>query len=225
MDIRLNKIFKSYEEGHTRHQILSDVSVIIPSSRFSLILGKSGCGKSTILNLIGGLDTPDSGVIHIGENNVTQMNDKERTLLRRRKIGFIFQFFNLIPTLTVLENICIISELDKKPPQKIKQKAMEVLEQVGLSDRENTMPDRLSGGEQQRVAIARALAHDPEIILADEPTGNLDVQIGQQVLELLSHLIKTHKKTLVMVTHSPEAISFADSIYRIQNFKLLPQAN
>ncbi|MBU3914200.1 ABC transporter ATP-binding protein [bacterium] len=220
MDINLNNISKSYIEGEVRHSILSDLTIKFPSKRFSVILGKSGSGKSTVLNLIGGIDIPDSGIVSIGSSSITTMSDKERTLFRRKNIGFIFQFFNLIPTLTVLENVCLISELDNKPEKETKEKALSILEQVGLADRRNSMPDRLSGGEQQRVAFARALTHDPQVILADEPTGNLDTRTGLKALELLSDLIRNHGKTLVMATHATEARDFADSIYQIMDKKL-----
>ncbi len=217
----MNDISKSYMEGGTRRSILSDLTIKFPSKHFSVLLGKSGSGKSTVLNLIGGIDIPDSGVVSIGTSLITTMSDRERTLFRRKNIGFIFQFFNLIPTLTVLENVSLISELDNKSEKETKEKALSLLEQVGLVDRRNAMPDRLSGGEQQRVAFARALTHDPKIILADEPTGNLDTTTGLKALELLSDLIKNHNKTLIMATHAIEARNFANSIYQIQDKKLV----
>ena len=223
MNVQLKQVYKSYREGQTVHGILKDVSVAFPAQRFSLILGKSGSGKSTILNLIGGIDTPDSGVVLLDERNITSLPDLERTLVRRREIGFIFQFFNLIPTLTVLENVCLIGDLDRKPRKQIEAQAQEILTRVGLQDRFDTKPDRLSGGEQQRVAIARALTHNPELILADEPTGNLDSETGRQILDLLSHLTRTKRKTLIMATHSPDAIAYADRCFRIQNFRLALQ--
>ena len=204
--------------------ILQGVSIAFPAQRFSLILGKSGSGKSTILNLIGGIDIPDSGAVFFDDSNVTSLPDRQRTLLRRRKIGFVFQFFHLIPTLTVLENVCLVGDLDGKPQKQVRQQAREALFQVDLQDRLDAKPDRLSGGEQQRVAIARALAHDPELILADEPTGNLDGRTGLQILEILSRLTRAQRKTLIMATHSTDAFAYADHSYRIQDFQLIPQA-
>ena len=225
MNIHLNRIHKSYREGRTTHGILEDSSATFPANRFSLILGKSGSGKSTVLNLIGGIDTPDSGTIHFDELNVTSLPDRKRTLLRRRKIGFVFQFFNLIPTLSVLENVCLVGDLDGKPRKRVLSQAREVLGQVGLLDRLHARPDILSGGEQQRVAIARALAHDPELILADEPTGNLDGDTGLEVLELLGTLAKTKRKTLIMVTHSSDAFAFADCCFLLKNRQLAPKSD
>lgn len=220
MNISLDHINKSYQEGQIRHSILTDLSIDFHSCGFSVILGKSGSGKSTILNLIGGIDLPDSGSISIGDRQITQMSDRDRTLFRRKNIGFIFQFFNLIPTLTVLENVCLISELDKKDKKQTIDRALSILDQVGLADRQNSMPDRLSGGEQQRVAFARALAHDPPIILADEPTGNLDEKTGHKTMELLNGLIKKNGKTLIMATHSSDVLKYANHIYQIKDKKL-----
>jgi len=220
MHITLNHINKSYQEGLIRHAILSDITIDFPTGQFSVILGKSGSGKSTILNLIGGIDLPDSGSISIGDSQITPMSDRDRTLFRRKNIGFVFQFFNLIPTLTVLENVCLISELDKKDKKETIDRSIGILDQVGLADRQNTMPDRLSGGEQQRVAIARALAHDPPIILADEPTGNLDEKTGHITMELLNDLIKNSGKTLIIATHSADVLKYADRIYQIKDKQL-----
>lgn len=220
MSIRLSKISKSYREGEKSHQILSDVSVDFPESQFSVIIGKSGCGKSTLLNILAGLDEPSSGETTIAGTPVFSLSDKERTLFRRKHIGFIFQFFNLIPTLSVLENVLLISELEGKPRKK---EAIAILERVGLGNRLKAMPDRLSGGEQQRVAIARALTHDPPLILADEPTGNLDDETSDAVMELLVGLIREQKKTMIMVTHASEAVTLADAVYRIERKNLVLQ--
>lgn len=217
MAIRLNGISKSYKEGGVDRVILNDVNVEIPARAFTVFIGKSGTGKSTLLNLIGGLDTPDRGTIQIGDVLLKELSDYQRTLFRRKAIGFVFQFFNLIPTLTVLENVSLIRELDGQNTRDTQKIAHDILVQVGLENRLQTMPDRLSGGEQQRVAVARALAHDPEIILADEPTGNLDQETGATVIDLMLGLCREKGKTLIMATHSSEVLSQADHIFSIKN--------
>jgi len=217
MGIELREVSKSYLEGGNKHSIFSDLTVEFTSGCFSVLLGKSGSGKSTLLNLIGGIDTPDSGNVYINGQNLSQMSDYKRTLFRRRQLGFIFQFFNLIPTLTVMENTLLIRELDGHVNKEQREIARQILAEVGLEERLNAMPDNLSGGEQQRVAIARALAYDPPIILADEPTGNLDHETGRSVLEMMVRLIREKGKTLIIATHSEEAITFADDIFRIES--------
>ncbi|MCP4755377.1 MAG: ABC transporter ATP-binding protein [Proteobacteria bacterium] len=224
MDIRLLNISKSYEEGGKRHSILHRLNVCFPAGQFTVVLGKSGTGKSTLLNLVGGIDMPDDGTVQIGDTLLNRLSDKERTLFRRRRIGFIFQFFNLIPTLTVLENVTLIRELEGKVSRDHRKAAESILEDVGLHGRLDSRPDRLSGGEQQRVAIARALAHDPDIILADEPTGNLDDETGSSVLKLMLNLIAEKGKTLVMATHSQDALSRAEHVFSIKDKKLVPVA-
>jgi putative ABC transport system ATP-binding protein len=189
----------------------------------TVILGKSGSGKSTLLNLISGIDAPDSGQIWVDGQDLTALSERERTLFRRARIGFIFQFFNLIPTLTVGENVSLPLELNRIPHLQAYKKAQELLETVGLRDRWETFPEKLSGGEQQRVALARALVHDPLLILADEPTGNLDEEAGAQVISLLVRLAREQKRTLLMVTHSREAASHADRILRLSHGQLLPE--
>jgi len=220
MAIVLDGISKSYKEGGVERLILSDVYAEIPAGAFSVFIGKSGTGKSTLLNLIGGLDTPDKGTIRIGNILLKNLSDYQRTIFRRKTIGFVFQFFNLIPTLTVLENVSLIQELDGKNSKTTGQVARDILEQVGLKNRLQTMPDRLSGGEQQRVAVARALAHDPAIILADEPTGNLDQETGSTILKLMLRLCREKEKTLIVATHSNEALSQADYVFSIKDQKV-----
>ncbi|MBU2515793.1 ABC transporter ATP-binding protein [bacterium] len=220
MEIELINISKSYQEGGRKHSILNEISVRFPANRFSAILGKSGSGKSTLLNLISGIDTPDKGSIRIGNQMVNTMNDYQRTIFRRNRIGFVFQFFNLIPTLTVLENVVLMSELDGNNADVSRNAAEQILSQVGLGNRLDATPDRLSGGEQQRTAIARALVHNPDIILADEPTGNLDHDTGLKVLDLMLKLINEKGKTLVIATHSDEIQQLANHVFTISSGKL-----
>ena len=223
--VRIENLTKHFEEGGQRRKVLDAVRLEIESGEFFVLLGKSGSGKSTLLNLISGIDHPDSGQIVIGDTDLTALDEKRQTLFRRDKIGIIFQFFNLIPTLTVLENITLPGELRGEKRQAVEVRGRALLERVGLADRADTFPDRLSGGEQQRVAIARALAHEPALVLADEPTGNLDEDTGQNVLTLLLELTRDAGKTLVMATHNPEIIPFADRVCRIHEGKLVVTLN
>ena len=216
--IKLEHVTKRYEEAGVERTILNDVSLEIGCGEFVVLLGKSGSGKSTLLNLIGGIDSLTAGDVQVDGKSITQMNDTARTLFRRNHIGFIFQAFNLIPTLSVLENVQLPLELGGKPNLK---RATQLIEQVGLTHRMNAFPDRLSGGEQQRVAIARALVNDPLVVLADEPTGNLDTDTGKTVLELLDTLTRKAGKNLVMVTHSEEVVGVADRVLRLKDGKLL----
>jgi putative ABC transport system ATP-binding protein len=221
--ISLDHVSKTYEEAGVRRTILNDVSIDLGCGEFVVLLGKSGSGKSTLLNLIGGIDAPSSGDVRIDGWSMTQMSDQERTLYRRHHIGFVFQAFNLIPMLSVWENVLLPVELssDERHRKEGKERAMDLLERVGLSDRLDAFPDRLSGGEQQRVAIARALANDPLVVLADEPTGNLDAENGAIVLQLLDTLTRQAGKNLVMVTHSEEVIGIADRVLRLRDGKLV----
>lgn len=208
--IELVNVKKVYGAGNLSVVALDNVNLVIPDGQFCAIVGPSGSGKSTMLHLLGGLDYPTEGSVLIDGKNTSTMSDNELTLLRRRKIGFIFQFFNLLPTLTALENVALPALLDNKPSKQITKKALELLEMVGLKKRANHKPDELSGGEMQRVAIARALITDPVVILADEPTGNLDTNSSKDVLSFLRETVNSLKKTVVLVTHDPEAASVAD---------------
>jgi putative ABC transport system ATP-binding protein len=185
------------------------------------ILGQSGSGKSTLLNLISGIDLVDAGDIWFSGQRLTALNERQRTLFRRQNIGFVFQFFNLIPTLTVWENVSLPLELAGADNGEAHDRVETLLDAVGLLDRRDTFPDRLSGGEQQRVAIARALVHDPLLVLADEPTGNLDEATGRQVMALLDRLTRQNGKNLILVTHSNEAASYADRVLTLRDGKLL----
>ncbi|HZD56584.1 MAG TPA: ABC transporter ATP-binding protein [Anaerolineales bacterium] len=212
---------KSYQEGEFNHIVLKNVNAGICRGEFVAILGKSGSGKSTLLNLISGIDDVDGGSIYFDGTDLTALNERERTLFRRKNIGFIFQFLNLIPTLTVLENVMLPLELNETVADEAKEQSEGLIEAVGLVGRENAFPDRLSGGEQQRVAIARALVHKPLLILADEPTGNLDEATGRQVLSLLDRLTRQSGKNLILVTHSREAASYADRILFLHDGQLM----
>lgn len=219
--IRIDDLSKCYLEGNQVRVILKNVSAAIGQGELTAILGKSGSGKSTLLNLLSGIDQPDSGSIWLGDKSLSGLTDHEFTLFRRRHIGFIFQFFNLIPSLTVYENVLLPAELDGMDKREARSRASMLLEMVGLTGRDDTFPDRLSGGEQQRVAIARALIHDPLLLLADEPTGNLDEETGTQILRLLDQLTRQAGKNLVMVTHSREAASIADRVFYLHDGQLV----
>ena len=215
--VRLQNLSKTYSEGETQHLVFDRVNLTFNQGELILLLGQSGSGKSTLLNLISGIDAPDSGDIFINEIAINRLSEHERTLFRRDHIGFVFQFFNLIPTLTVFENMTLAMQLKGQTSPEKMARAETLLARVGLADRRDTFPDRLSGGEQQRIAILRALVHDPTLLLADEPTGNLDEATGQTVMTLLLELTRQAGKTLIMVTHNPELIPLADKVYRVSN--------
>ncbi len=220
VQIRLERVSKSYAVGGKGPMVLKNVSASIAAGDFTVIVGRSGSGKSTLLNLIGGLDAPTLGEICIDGQLLTELDETGLALLRRHRIGFIFQFFNLIPTLTVSENIQLPLELIHIKGKEAAERCLWWLERVGLGDCVDRFPDELSGGEQQRVAIARALVHEPQIILADEPTGNLDLDTAQQIVELLDRLCRDGGKTLVMVTHSRDVVGLADRVLTIRDSHL-----
>jgi len=210
--IEIEKLNKSFTEGITSRHVLRDLDLGIDEGELVILLGRSGSGKSTLLNLLSGIDVPDRGKIILDSTELTSLKEPYRTIFRRENVGFVFQFFNLIPTLTVLENLNLVLELTNKQGKEWLERAKYLLDEVGLSDRSNSYPDVLSGGEQQRVAIARALVHDPKIILADEPTGNLDYQTADKIVELLDNLVKKTGKTMIMATHSRDLSGLADKI-------------
>jgi putative ABC transport system ATP-binding protein len=223
--IQIHDLSKSYSQANKTNAVLDHVGLDVHAGEFLVLLGVSGSGKSTLLNLISGIDNADSGQILIKGTDITTLSEVKRTLFRRDHIGIVFQFFNLIPTLTVLENITMPLDLRGAKRRETEKHGRQLLERVGLADRANDFPDKLSGGEQQRVAIARALIHEPILVLADEPTGNLDVETGKGVLDLLLELTRQAGKTLAMATHNPEIVPFADRVYRIQDGHLIMLMN
>src|SRR5512134_3048393 len=221
--LRFHNLSKSYYEGDVRRVVLQNAHAEFESGQITAILGKSGSGKSTLLNLISGIDEPDSGQIWVDGQDLTALSERDRTFFRRARIGFVFQFYNLIPTLTVGENVSLPLELNRVPRPLARKKAQDLLDAVGLLERWDTFPEKLSGGEQQRVTLARALVHDPLLILADEPTGNLDEETGAHVMSLLARLTREQNRTLLMVTHSLEAASHADRILRLSHSQLVEE--
>ncbi len=222
--VSIANLSKTYNEGGKPRKVLDAVDLHIEEGEFFVMLGKSGSGKSTLLNLLSGIDQPDDKAactITVGQTDITTLDDTALTLFRRDNIGIVFQFFNLIPTLTVLENITLPLELRGTRRRLAQQRGQAMLERVGLGNRGDGFPDKLSGGEQQRVAIARALAHEPMLVLADEPTGNLDEDTGETVLSLLLELTRDAGKTLIMATHNPEIVPYADRVCRIHDGKLI----
>ena len=216
--VRLDRVTKDYSEGRELRHVLKDASLEVAEGEFVAIRGRSGSGKSTVLNLVAGIDRPSSGEIYVAGNALSRLGPRERTLLRRDQIGFVFQFFNLIPTLSVLENVLLPAELSGRDESR---RAAGLLERVGLADRAASFPDHLSGGEQQRVAIARALVRDPRLVLADEPTGNLDDATGAAVMGLLDALTRRAGKTLLLATHSREVAALADRVVTIDAGRLV----
>ena len=217
--LELQGLYKSYFDGSGDHHILKGADLKIEKGETVAILGSSGSGKSTLLNLIAGIDLPDQGEVRIDGKSLGQMSEKNRTLLRRRTMGFVFQSFNLIPTLNVYENLMLPLELNQI--SKNSGIISQMLEALGLKGREESHPDRLSGGEQQRVAIARALMHQPSLLLADEPTGNLDAETSQETLKLINHLVHRSRTTMIMATHSQEVIEWVDRVLGIEDGKLI----
>jgi putative ABC transport system ATP-binding protein len=217
MLLKIDSLKKTYSRGDQTVEALKGVSLEIDSGQFVSIMGPSGSGKSTFLHLMGGLDRPTSGKVIFDGKAIDSLNDFDLSLFRRQKLGFIFQFFNLLPTLSALENVALPRLLNGEPIKTIRPKAEELLKMMGLEKRMDHKPDQLSGGEMQRVAIARALVADPLMIFADEPTGNLDSKTGESVLNLMKSLVKDHGKTIVMVTHDPKAASYGTRLIKLKD--------
>lgn len=215
--IEAQSLCKSFKLGDSEVEVLKDIDLKINRGEFVSIMGPSGSGKSTLLYLIGGLDQPTSGSIVINGKELADMKDKEQSIMRRRDIGFVFQFYNLVPNLNVEENIMLPILLDGKKVKDYRERLEEILELVGLAERRRHTPRELSGGQQQRVAIARALINDPEILLADEPIGNLDSKTGMEVMALMQDINKKKSKTIIQVTHSKEAAEYGNRIINVRD--------
>lgn len=215
------KLSKCYQMGDVQVCALDQVDFSIRKGEFVAIMGPSGSGKSTLLHLLGGLDNPTSGEIFLAGKPLSRLNDDEIAQVRRQKVGFIFQFYNLLPTLTALENVALPLLIDGKKISEVRLQVEELLALVNLSDRSQHRPEQLSGGQQQRVAIARAFVNRPEIVLADEPTGNLDSRSGVGILELLRKVCQELKATIVMVTHDPRAASYSDRVIFLKDGQVI----
>ncbi len=216
-EITIRGLERRFREGEREHVVLDGIDLDIARGETVALRGRSGSGKSTLLNLIGGIDSPDAGDIRVAGVDVTALTERERTLFRRRHIGFVYQAFNLVPTLSVADNIRLVLELNGTARTAADTRIAELLEAVGLADRADSYPDVLSGGEQQRVALARALCHEPAVLLADEPTGNLDDQSAETVLTLLDKLVRSTGGTMLIATHSNSVASYCDRVLELHN--------
>lgn len=213
--LRVSALKKTYGKGDTAVEALKGINLSVQKGEFIAIVGTSGSGKSTLLHMLGGLDRPTSGSVSIDGKDIFTLKDEELTIFRRRKIGFVFQSFNLVPVLSVYENIVLPIELDGNVPDK--EFVDKIIDTLGLTEKRNAYPNQLSGGQQQRVAIARALSSSPQVILADEPTGNLDSKTSQDVLGLLKVIGEKYSQTIIMITHNDEIAQMADRIIRIED--------
>jgi putative ABC transport system ATP-binding protein len=219
--IEVKNATRIYKRGKTELKALDIASLVVPKGQFLSVMGASGSGKSTLLNLLGALDVPTSGTITIEGREISRLPDDELSLFRRDRLGFIFQFFNLLPTLTAIENVILPALLSGRPRSEMEPKARAMLEQVGLKGRDSHRPDELSGGEMQRVAVARALLTEPALLLADEPTGNLDSRTGAEVLKLVREATRARGLTVVMVTHDAKAAEVGDRIVRLADGSII----
>jgi len=220
LEIQARGLSRRFREGGRTHIVLDGVDLDIRRGETVALRGRSGSGKSTLLNLIGGIDAPDAGTVTVAGVELTGLDERDRTLFRREHIGFVYQAFNLVPTLSVADNVRLVLELNRVPSPEISRRIAELLDAVGLADRADSYPDVLSGGEQQRVAIARALCHEPAVLLADEPTGNLDDATAEGVLELLDRLVRDSGRTMLIATHSQHVASHCDRVLELHNGKL-----
>ncbi|MBI3741258.1 MAG: ABC transporter ATP-binding protein [Chloroflexi bacterium] len=221
--LQVESVKKKYQLGQVSVDALAGVDFAVQAGEFVAIMGPSGSGKSTLLHLLGGLDQASEGEVILAGNKLALLKDDAITLVRRRNVGFIFQFYNLMPTLTAEENIALPLLIDGKNPADFRARIDQLLNLVGLADRRLHKPDQLSGGQQQRVAIARAFVTAPSIVLADEPTGNLDSKSGEEVLDLLRHSAVNLKQTIVMVTHDPKAASYSDRVVFLKDGKIVDE--
>jgi putative ABC transport system ATP-binding protein len=208
---------KTYQQGREGVEVLRGLDVTVDKGEFVAVVGPSGSGKTTFMQLVGGLDRPTAGTVRLAGEALEGLSDARLSAFRRQKLGFVFQFFHLLPTLSAVENVCLPLLLDGKSLSKVAPTAVSLLERVGLGHRKDHRPDQLSGGEMQRVAIARALIADPVLVLADEPTGNLDSKTGALVLELFRSTVKERGQTVIMVTHDPRAAALADRVIRLRD--------
>jgi len=219
--LTVNNLSRAFREGEREHRVLEQAQAEFASAEVVAVIGRSGSGKSTLLNLISGIDRPDSGTVHIDGLNVTALAEPQLTLFRRKHIGFVYQFFNLVPTLDVEENVRLVLELNGVRGAAARERSIAMLKEVGLADRARSAVDTLSGGEQQRVAIARALVHRPPVLLADEPTGNLDEETAREVLPVLLSLARQRGATLLIVTHDTALARSADRVLELKDGRLL----
>ena len=220
--IQVKNLIKIFQSGDTTITAVDNVSFSVPDGQFASIIGKSGSGKSTLLSLLGALDKPTGGSIKVGQKDIARLSDRALVGYRRDKIGFVFQSYNLIPNLTALENVMLPMSFSRVRAAERKARARTLLDQVGITgDKQQRKPGRLSGGEQQRVAIARALANKPALILADEPTGNLDSETGKMIFDLLHNLSRTQRTTIIVVTHDLSIAGKTDESFRLQDGRLI----
>lgn len=217
--LRVEHLTKIYGKGINEVKALDDVSLSVEKGELVAIVGASGSGKSTLLHIIGGVDRPSSGKVYINDTDIFSLKDDKLAIFRRRQVGIIYQFYNLLPTLTVEENIALPMELDERSVEKVEMEDM--LQKLGLSERRTHLPNELSGGQQQRTSIGRALISRPSIVLADEPTGNLDTKAGREIMELLKTSNRERKQTIIMITHNMELAREADRIIQIADGKLV----
>lgn len=222
--LEAQRLTKRYQMGEVTVDALDGVGFTVEEGEFMAIMGPSGSGKSTLLHLLGGLDKPSDGQVTLAGQKISVLSDSEVTLIRRRNVGFVFQFYNLLPTLTVEENIALPLLIDGKRIKDYREKIDQLLALVGLTERRRHKPGQLSGGEQQRVAIARALVTDPAIVLADEPTGNIDSQMGEEIMKLLRKSCDEYGQTIVMVTHDPSVSAYADRVVFLRDGKFMDEA-
>ncbi len=220
--VEIRNLGRRYREGENLHTVLDGLDARFARGETVAIRGRSGSGKSTLLNLIGGIDAPDEGEVEVEGAVITAMSERDRTLWRRRHVGFVYQAFNLVPTLNVRDNVRLVLELNGFGDPEAEQRVNDLLAAVGLGDRRGAWPELLSGGEQQRVAIARALAHRPSLVLADEPTGNLDDRTTEEVLALLDSLVRHAGGTMLVATHSARVAAFCDRTLELRDGRLVP---
>ncbi len=219
MVLNIKNISKSYNQGQL--SVLSNINLQVQTGEFICLMGQSGSGKSTLMHIMGGLDTADTGEVIFNGQSLSHLSDREMSIIRRRQMGFIFQFFNLLPTMTALENVMLPALIDGAEFSSAEKRAYELLDLMEMKDRASHRPAELSGGQMQRVAIARSLFSQPQLILADEPTGNLDSKTGESVLNLLKKINQDFKQTLIMVTHDPKAASYASRIIRLSDGRIV----